>query len=667
MNLIDLTKTELEKLYLEQNKTDLEIANLYNAKLFQICSLRKKFGIKGINARHRKLFDKPQIEISQRQMSIILGGLLGDASLKSRNGKTAYLSMSHSNKQYDYIKWKYKELKSISCKEPSSYTSHGKYTTWEFCTETRKDLNDLRNKIYTPVKTINQEWLDGLDELSIFIWYCDDGSLNYKNKIRSSFSFATNCFSTKENYLLINMLDNKFGIKSNIAPTKSGQNTIVVDDCSFNDFNELLIRNTFDPKFYKIYQPENNNKLVLDNLTDKTNKITKDVICELYNVKKMTQKQIAEAFGVHKSTITKLMHVYKIPTRDAAGCQLHGFTSKKLLELTEQQEIKAKDLFTQFRAKDFPYIEKKTNEHYFGVIDTLINNGPLVLNKYYSFMYSRCGMDIVSHFCPQIYRMATNGSLSPVEIFNDDEKLMDCIKRTIKYAKKDSVAAVRQGLKTYKKNRCVSSFPPMWAKHIIEFLFKDRINLNVLDFSCGFGGRLLGCYASKNVASYTGIDPLTDNINSNMEILKVIKMHNNLRHFKDFNVDLINKPAEDIMDSFLEANYDLVLTSPPYFNKEIYSDEATQCYNKYDSYRKWEQEWLKTILIKSFSKIKKSGKMIIFASNCNGNPVWDSCEHIMRTFCSHNIELLDFAIPSLEYFRKDEQIRVETAIIATKT
>ena len=46
MNLIDLTKTELEKLYLEQNKTDLEIANLYNAKLFQICSLRKKFGAK---------------------------------------------------------------------------------------------------------------------------------------------------------------------------------------------------------------------------------------------------------------------------------------------------------------------------------------------------------------------------------------------------------------------------------------------------------------------------------------------------------------------------------------------------------------------------------------------------------------------------------------------
>jgi hypothetical protein len=130
----EITKEDLVRLYISENKTDKEIAELFLTSVFCVWQLRKKYGIEGINARHRRLVDNPQIDITPRQMEIILGSLLGDCCLKG-NSASSYLSISHTSKHKEYVDWLYEELKSICPTPPNVYISKGKYFTYWFASE----------------------------------------------------------------------------------------------------------------------------------------------------------------------------------------------------------------------------------------------------------------------------------------------------------------------------------------------------------------------------------------------------------------------------------------------------------------------------------------------------------------------------------------------------
>ena len=69
---------------------------------------------------------------------------------------------------------------------------------------------------------------------------------------------------------------------------------------------------------------------------------------------------------------------------------------------------------------------------------------------------------------------------------------------------------------------------------------------------------------------------------------------------------IIPSPAEV---GLLEAceGYDMILTSPPYFNLEDYSDESTQSMKKYPTWEKWLTEWLDPIITMSLTCLKPGG------------------------------------------------------------
>jgi len=259
--------------------------------------------------------------------------------------------------------------------------------------------------------------------------------------------------------------------------------------------------------------------------------------------------------------------------------------------------------------------------------------------------------------------MAAKKSLTPIQIFNDDFMLLDCIKRTIKYAKKDSIAAIRQGLKTYRNNRCVTLFSPMWAKIILELNFQTA-GLSVLDFSCGFGGRLIGSYASNLVSKYTGIDPIAENIASHQEIFKIIKKHSALTN-KTFDAFFYRDIAENIINNINEK-FDVILTSPPYFTKEIYSSDNSQCYNKFNEYDAWKQQWLYPILKKSFELLNPNGKMIVFISNFENITLGDDCKEMLKDISQKEVTCFKFQLPNLEYYRSKNIKKYDTVWITQK-
>jgi len=666
-----ISEEKLHTLYVEENKTDGQIGEMYGLSTFSVWSLRKKYGIKGINARHRKYFDNPQVEITERQMSIIKGSLLGDACIKGKGKKTAYLSISHTYKQKEYVEWLHRELKSICPSEPQNYTSKGKYITITLNSESREDFRKIKNSIYTPKKHTNKQNFGDLDLVGLAVWYMDDGTLQYINASKAIVSFATNSFTQEENYILSEILYENFGLYSEVKPfnKKSGiQYNLLISDRSFDDFVSIISPYIIPSMKYKLPCDLHNLALVSNIKTD----IDRSKLEDLYYNKSLTQQQIASILGVHKSTVRKYMNIFSIKSKSNKEAQLHGKNNKCSrnlkgqygeLELSSGDSIKAKNIFNSIRLADFPYYGIKDDEHYMGIIDGLWNSDRSIDGA--EFPYSRRGVEICSSLCPQIFSMSAKGSLSPIDIFNDDDTLMDCIRRTIKYAKKDTIAAVRSGLKTYRNNRCVTIFPPEWAKVAIQYCRGNEKGLSVLDFSCGFGGRLIGSYASGNVSSYTGIDPLNDNIVSNIKIEHLVKKHANLRGNR-FGSSFIKGTAEDIMGR-TENRFDIIITSPPYFDKESYSPDKTQCYNQFVDYSEWKEKWLKDVLSKSYNLLNTNGHIILFISNYGKIMVKDDCDNILQKVFNSKPEELKFKQPSVEYHRNSKSSpKYDTCLIIKK-
>jgi hypothetical protein len=111
-------------------------------------------------------------------------------------------------------------------------------------------------------------------------------------------------------------------------------------------------------------------------------------------------------------------------------------------------------------------------------------------------------------------------------------------------------------------NICISAiniFRPLVA---MEIYVKYKPNC-VLDFTCGWGGRLVGACAL-NIPHYIGID-----INKNL-----INPYNEMKCFLNntskTNIDIFFENAN--LFDYSTIKYDMVLTSPPYYFLEKYSN-----------------------------------------------------------------------------------------------
>lgn len=667
------TREVLNNLYHEKYLDDKQIAKLFGVSTFTIWRVRKEMGIKGINPKKRAIILNPQAEITHRQRSIIMGTLLGDACLKMNSGSSAYLSIGHSSSQKEYILWLYDNLKTICNSPPKPSLDKRGYETYYLGSQSREDFIELRNRTYPGgIKKLSDWWLNQITPLAMAVWYMDDGSLVYANKSKSIFAFATHGFTIEENYMLKGSLLDNFGIHAEVRPSKSPlgrvQHSLVISDDSFNKFVEI-VKPHIPPCMLRKMPSENFTDHLSENI--KTN-IDKNTLEDLYHNKLMTQQEISRQLGVSIGTVRKYMDVLSISPRDSCKAQRRGEATMAVREISsgrfksgswsEEEKTEALKLFEQLKIEGFPYPKRKEDDFYIAMIERLFSIYPEIVNG--SYRYNRVGSSISTDFCPQTFSMATRGSLSPEQIYNNDEMLMDCILRTGRYAKKSSIAGVRAGLKTYRSNRCVSIFQPSWAVTVIRRLLQGKTGARILDFSSGFGGRLTGAYCSGIISEYVGIDPLAKNISSCEEINKLIQKHSSLRG-RSFSCNMMNGTAEGILPT-LSGDFDIALTSPPYFDKEIYSSDQTQCYNQFKTHKEWADGWLEPVLVKTASLVVSGGYIVMFATDGGGeNNVGRDCERIIKSICG-NVEEIKFALPSLEYLRSKGIQRVESAWVGIK-
>lgn len=116
---------------------------------------------------------------------------------------------------------------------------------------------------------------------------------------------------------------------------------------------------------------------------------------------------------------------------------------------------------------------------------------------------------------------------------------------------------------------------------------------SILDFTMGWGGRLVGACAL-NVPHYIGID-----LNTTLK-QPYDEMVSTLKTLSTTKITLFFKDALDV--DYSKLKYDMVFTSPPYYNKEIYT--GTEALSKDD----WDEKFYRPIFKKTYDGMAKGGK-----------------------------------------------------------
>jgi hypothetical protein len=208
------------------------------------------------------------------------------------------------------------------------------------------------------------------------------------------------------------------------------------------------------------------------------------------------------------------------------------------------------------------------------------------------------GSQIYRQFFPNIIKVRGENRPSIYDILKDKEKLWATVRNrignTLLWNDDPEGIAVQYPMNTTLSQICIgaknsglasmgSQFKMTVGKAIYEKYVQE--GMNVLDYSCGFGSRLISVMSlqRKNI-KYFGYEPNSETYHN---------LQNMIKYF-DFNAEI--KMCGSEREIFGEYMIDFVFSSPPYFNLEKYCEEPTQCYNSFPVYEDWlEGYWRQTL------------------------------------------------------------------------
>jgi hypothetical protein len=254
--------------------------------------------------------------------------------------------------------------------------------------------------------------------------------------------------------------------------------------------------------------------------------------------------------------------------------------TKKYIESLsyQQRQDLVEPIFQLFRENGFPYPDDISSfqKDYQKLVKLELD-----LNKIEVFNNSSCCTEICRYFCRSFYGATDIKSKTMLEIFNNDQLLKrlifnrlggdwllpdkkgEGVNESFNFTTKQII----QGMRSMRLVASTSMFKPDIAKYMC--LKYSELGDTVGDYSCGFGGRLLGAMSCGR--KYIGTDPLTV-----PELEKMAQFF----QFKDY--QLIHSGSENYRGQ--ENSIDLYWSSPPYFAQELYTDDITQAYNQGEDY-----------------------------------------------------------------------------------
>jgi len=202
------------------------------------------------------------------QLDVIIGSLLGDARLECRSiGKrypiSARLRIHQSEKQKEYVLWKYVQLQNFVLTAPRRIKvwydkkRNKEHYSWYFHTKTLRDLGPLYHYFYqNNVKILPEDIFRFFTPRAIAVWFMDDGS-NTKN----SYTLNTHCFSVKDQMRIIEFLQERYNIIATLEKDRL-KFKIRIGRGGYQKFNRVIEPFIIPSMVHKICNPRNDFSLM---------------------------------------------------------------------------------------------------------------------------------------------------------------------------------------------------------------------------------------------------------------------------------------------------------------------------------------------------------------------------------------------------------------------
>ena len=203
----------------------------------------------------------------------------------------------------------------------------------------------------------------------------------------------------------------------------------------------------------------------------------------------------------------------------------------------------------------------------------------------------RVGMKLCEHFFPNFFDIENKDGNSFKSLWKAD-KLGKVLRWNRKSHSTPYLSELRRGIYFNYKLAKSTMYRPQMAKMVVTNLGAKR----VLDPCAGWGGRMLGTIAAG--AEYVAFEPNTETYEGLLNLSKFLGIQDKVRIIKDSALE---------MDKYDIGEFDLILTSPPYFDLEVYSHEDTQSIKGCDTYSMWVNNFLKPLIELSISHMKQNG------------------------------------------------------------
>lgn len=272
------------------------------------------------------------------------------------------------------------------------------------------------------------------------------------------------------------------------------------------------------------------------------------------------------------------------------------FDNKHITDLESYVE----EIFEHYRKNGFPYFNLSFVERSI-IFDKLVQFDSSNIIDGVELKQYMLGLNLCNYFFPEMFSVKSPKRITPIELFENDNLFKNAIRKRLKYGIV-SDASVRKLCAWANGSYRVSNFRPTVAKYIYDNYSGEGV---VLDPSSGYGGRLLGALSSGKVKKYVGVEPNR----------RTVKGLTNIKNeFDSQNKSTIINDCFENVDYFSEI-FDLVFTSPPYYNKEMYSNDKTQSYVKYPTKELWTNGFLKPFFKNSYKQLKENGHLVLNIAN----------------------------------------------------
>lgn len=549
----ELTPVSLTGLYAQMG--DQQIANLYGVSKPTIKNLRRKWGISALSKSERSTHHD---EITDVQKEVFIGSLLGDAHLLERGA----FKVTHCVNQSTYLKRLHSLLSPLALPifyEEKTLLSGVVAFAFGFRTVQHSWLTALRSIFYPKgTKVFPESILKELTPLSLAMWYFDDGHLDSGLP-----SIALGDCGVAEAEKVIELVRERFSLDAYYKPQST-------DSCHLLG----LRARSADAFFYMIREH-----------------VTTDMLHKL--PKKHWPSGVIQAVPV--KTYEPVVLPKDLRQQSTCWSTLEGSDQEALLD----------SLADFWQTSGFPHAQPKPEELFalHGLeVDHVIQGGVIKPRQ--------VGQSTCQAFCQHIWEARNQDSkMSPAAIFADKDTLRQALRVRLDAGYIPEAAQVRAALR-YLRRSGVYNFRPSAAKALVDRYC--RPGGAIWDPCAGYGGRLLGSLLSKAQPRYVACEPQAETF---------ARLHH-LRDWLDTyvpgaagRVSLHEVPAEEFEPP--SGGVDMVLTSPPYWKKEVYGDAPTQSGIRYPTYSSWLEGFWRPVIDKAVKALHPGGWLVLNVDDFN--------------------------------------------------